>query len=388
VNTLNLHAVQGRVGHAHAAGDDWRRALSACGDALSSARAHGALGLIYVTESWATHLGDMAATLQSRLGVGHWVGCAGQGIFAANTQYLSTPAMSVLVLPVGEDQISPLDTLMTEAAATTQATTPWFRMNAPVLGLVHADPRNSETENMIRALMSDDVGGGFVVGGLTAVVQGSSQLAGSPAAGGLSGVLLASSVPVATTLTQGCTPMGGFRRVTSGRRGVIGEIDGRRALDVLKDDVGELLARDLRRMGGYVHVALPVDGSDTGDYTVRNLLGVDAGSGVIAVGADLNAGDALMFVRRDPASAQKDLVRALEALKKRIGARRILAGHYVSCVARPAMFGLVGGEAELIRDTMGDFPLTGFFANGEICGSRLYGYTGVLTVFLDQPPGH
>jgi small ligand-binding sensory domain FIST len=36
----------------------------------------------------------------------------------------------------------------------------------------------------------------------------------------------------------------------------------------------------------------------------------------------------------------------------------------------------------MIRDTLGDFPLAGFFGNGEIFGRRLYGYTGVLVVFL------
>jgi small ligand-binding sensory domain FIST len=35
----------------------------------------------------------------------------------------------------------------------------------------------------------------------------------------------------------------------------------------------------------------------------------------------------------------------------------------------------------MIRKTLGDFPLTGFFANGEIHHNRLYGYTGVLTLF-------
>jgi hypothetical protein len=29
----------------------------------------------------------------------------------------------------------------------------------------------------------------------------------------------------------------------------------------------------------------------------------------------------------------------------------------------------------------GDFPLIGFFANGEISRDRLYGHTGVLTLF-------
>ena len=34
------------------------------------------------------------------------------------------------------------------------------------------------------------------------------------------------------------------------------------------------------------------------------------------------------------------------------------------------------------RKALGDFPLVGFFCNGEISHNRLYGYTGVLTLFL------
>ena len=30
---------------------------------------------------------------------------------------------------------------------------------------------------------------------------------------------------------------------------------------------------------------------------------------------------------------------------------------------------------------LGDFPLIGFFANGEISRDRLYGHTGILTLF-------
>ena len=44
-------------------------------------------------------------------------------------------------------------------------------------------------------------------------------------------------------------------------------------------------------------------------------------------------------------------------------------------------------DARLVEDeadtfALGDFPLVGFFANGEICNNRLYGYTGVLALFL------
>lgn len=36
----------------------------------------------------------------------------------------------------------------------------------------------------------------------------------------------------------------------------------------------------------------------------------------------------------------------------------------------------------MIQQQLGDFPLVGFFANGEIYNGRLYGYTGMLTLFL------
>lgn len=374
------------VAHAHAAGDDWRRALAACGDALAGQRPDGALGLIYVTELWAPHLADMAATLKARLGVPHWAGCAGFGIFARDAEYMRAAALSVLVLPVAAGQLALLDPVTDEAAARTQAATPWCRLNAPVLGIVHADPRNPALEAIVAALMADDVGGGFVVGGLTALSAAPMQYADGAASGGVSGVLISSAVPVAAALSQGCAPIGAVHRVTMGRNGLIAELDGRKALDVLTAEAGEAFARDLRRLGGTIHVALPVGGSDRRDYTVRNLMGLDPRSGVIAVGADLGAGDALMFVRRDPAAARADFARALGELKARIGPRTVVAGHYVSCVARgPQMFGPGGGETRLIRAALGDFPLTGFFANGEICGSRIYGYTGVLTVFLDRP---
>ena len=36
----------------------------------------------------------------------------------------------------------------------------------------------------------------------------------------------------------------------------------------------------------------------------------------------------------------------------------------------------------MIRNELGDFPLAGFYANGEISHNRLYTYTGVLSLFL------
>jgi small ligand-binding sensory domain FIST len=45
---------------------------------------------------------------------------------------------------------------------------------------------------------------------------------------------------------------------------------------------------------------------------------------------------------------------------------------------------LLGGpsaELQLIRHELGEIPLVGFFASGEMLDGELYGYTGVLTLF-------
>jgi len=58
-------------------------------------------------------------------------------------------------------------------------------------------------------------------------------------------------------------------------------------------------------------------------------------------------------------------------------------GIYISCLGRGReQFGNDSEEIKMIHQTLGDFPLTGFFANGEIHHNKLYGYTGVLTLFV------
>jgi small ligand-binding sensory domain FIST len=47
------------------------------------------------------------------------------------------------------------------------------------------------------------------------------------------------------------------------------------------------------------------------------------------------------------------------------------------------LFGTDSEEMKLVREELGDLPVAGFYANGEISHTRLYGYTGVLTVFLE-----
>ena len=57
----------------------------------------------------------------------------------------------------------------------------------------------------------------------------------------------------------------------------------------------------------------------------------------------------------------------------------------MSCTGRGGgHFGGPSAEMQIVRHALGDVPLVGFYAAGEIAGQQLYGYTGVLTVFVSD----
>jgi len=114
---------------------------------------------------------------------------------------------------------------------------------------------------------------------------------------------------------------------------------------------------------------------------VRNLVGIDPARGIVAIGDLVEAGNPIMFCRRDTESATKDMTRMLASIRQGLYSKP-RGGVYYSCIGRGAhLFGPDSEELSMIKDEFGDFPLVGFFCNGEISHNRLYGYTGVLTLF-------
>jgi small ligand-binding sensory domain FIST len=195
-----------------------------------------------------------------------------------------------------------------------------------------------------------------------------------------SGVLFASGLGISTSLTQGCTPIGPVRSVTKVHENLLIELDGEPALTTLQTDLGSDRVEDLRAAANSLHAALPVPGSDRADYTVRNLTGIDLAQRIVGIAATPDPGDKVMFCRRDTAAARKDLERMVKEVAGRLKSPP-RGGIYVSCLARgPNLFDR-NEELTIIREGLGDFPIAGFYANGEIAHNRIYGYTGVLTVF-------
>jgi small ligand-binding sensory domain FIST len=338
--------------YGHAAGP-WRECVSACAGRLG--RPGRGLGFVYFTDALLDHAKDILQELRSLTGVEDWVGSVGVGVLATGAEYQDEPALAAMVADVGGFSVfSGRNPLKGE----------------PHFAVVHADPGAPDVAGLI-ADMSAKVTTGFIVGGLSSSRSRTVQIANAVFSGGLSGAALEPEVAVATRLTQGCVPFPGRFRVTECAQNIIGALDGRPALDVLKEVIGT--ERN-------VLVGIPVPGSDTGDYTARNLVGVDPRNKLIAIGDVVAPGAELFFCRRDEQAARADLSRIVGELKSAVPQPR--GALYFSCLARGEhMFGSRGAELGLIRGVLGEVPLVGFFCNGEISRDRLYGYTGVLTLF-------
>ncbi|MET4806894.1 FIST C-terminal domain-containing protein [Limibacillus sp. MBR-115] len=362
-------------------GADWSACLSAALAEIGRLPDQANIGFIYATDELAKDWDDILVALRSRTSVDNWLGTVGVGVAASGWEAHDQPALVLLIGRLPEEDFRVFGPLVDSLSELETKHGAWLGDKHPTLALVHADPTNPHIADMIPAL--SQVSGCFLVGGLTASRSPSQpQAAGGAVTGGLSGVFFGSRVLAATALSQGCTALGDSHVITAADQNVIETLDGRPAYEVLRETVGELLMRDPRRLAGYITVGFPISGSDTGDYLVRNLVGLDPNSGLVAVGEEVTVGQRVFFARRDPQSAVRDLCRMLEGIESRIeGVPK--AGIYVSCSARgPHLFGVNSEELKLVREVLGDFPLVGFYAGGEISNDRLYAYTGVLTLLL------
>ncbi|WP_294770855.1 FIST N-terminal domain-containing protein [uncultured Rhodoferax sp.] len=419
--------------YAHATHPQWPMAA---GLVLAQLRAqmalHGyasapTLGLIYITDHYAPHAQHILDMLSGELPlVTDWSGTVGIGIAANNVEYFDEPALAVMLLELPSDEyrvfsgIAPLG-LGFEAHT----------------ALVHADGDTPDLVELIEE-MAARTDAGYLFGGLSSsrtqsvqfAVAADGNLSGFGAAsgvlhGGLSGVAFGEGVGLVSRVTQGCKPVSRARVVTEAVHNVVISLDGEPALDVMLRDLGISLERPQEALevvratlvglvqspeaGGAVDSALVRQTGNLGsDVTVRHIIGLDPGRRGIAIASQVQTGAHMAFCQRNREAAQADLVRICAEVREELEpqeltletahalqqseaeaaphpARRVAGAVYVSCSGRGGPhFGGPSAELQIVRRALGDVPLVGFFAGGEIARNQLFGYTGVLTVFTSD----
>lgn len=423
----------------HATHPQWRMAVALvlaqlrAQMALPTHAAAPTLGLLYITDHYAGEARAVLDFLAAELpGVTDWSGTVGVGVSANNAEYFDEPALSVMLLDLPPDQYRVFSGV---APLPHSSVAGGFAAHT---ALVHADGQTPELAELLGEVASRTATG-YLFGGLSAsrgasvqfALSGNGNLPGQGHAdgvfdGGLSGVAFGPGARLVSRVTQGCQPIGRTSTITAAQDNVVLALDGEPALDVLLDTLGVSLQGDpqpaLRSVratlvglsdaaGGAASLAdapLPRRTGHFGtDTRVRHIVGLDAGRQGVAVADRVEPGMRLAFCQRHVAAARADLMRICAEIREELApaeaesspsgagvalsvpsgpveGRAIRGAVYVSCSGRGGPhFGGPSAELQIVRHALGDVPLAGFFAGGEIAHRHLYGYTGVLTVFTD-----
>ena len=379
------------------------------------------LGLLYITDRYARSAQEILDHLGAELPeVTDWSGTVGVGIAASNVEYFDEPALAVMLCALPPDQYRVFSGVAPLAVGDGMG----FE---PHTALVHADAGTPDVAELI-AEMAQRTATGYLFGGLASsrseslqfAIGGNGNIKGHGAAGGvfrggLSGVAFGAGIALVSRVTQGCQPVAAQRVITAAESNLIVELDGEPALEVLLRDTGISLDQPQAAMTALraTLVGLTEAGGDavgrTGnfgaDVVVRHIIGLDPGRNAVAVADRVEPGMRMAFCQRNPQAARADLMRICAEIREELepqemclpvaaalaapeaGAapsaeRRIAGAVYVSCAGRGGPhFGGPSAELQIVRRALGDVPLVGFFASGEIARHHLYGYTGVLTVF-------
>lgn len=424
--------------YAHASHPQWRMAAA---QVLAQLRAQMALptyaqapslALLYITDHCADQAQDILDHLSAELPeVTDWAGGVGVGIAANGVEYFDEPALAVMLCDLSPDRYR-----VFSGVAPLSACGPGPGGFVAHTALLHADPGLHDVAGLITEV-AERTTSGYVFGGLVGSRTTNIQFAFSSAgqvrrqgsvggalSGGLSGVAFGPDVGLVSRVTQGAQPVGRTHNITAIDNNLVLELDGEPALQVLLRELGISLAepqpameRLRRTLVGLIPPQLrPPDGAPERqvrgqfgpEVMVRHIIGLDPARHGVAVAQTVPLGTRLAFCERHAKGASADLVRVCSEIREELSpepvalavesvpepaacagaARSIVGAVYVSCAGRGGHhFGAPNAELQIVRRALGDVPLVGFFAAGEIAHQQLYGYTGVLTVFTAPRDG-
>ncbi|MBV8125757.1 MAG: FIST C-terminal domain-containing protein [Burkholderiaceae bacterium] len=346
------------------------------------------LGWIYFSEHYQSHADGLLSELQLRWPGTAWVGGSAIGVCATATEYFDEPALVLMLCDLPQEQfqifsgIHPLRHWPAETA------------------LVHSDSSNPDLPALLDEL-AVQTHSQYLFGGITSGRMQGVQIANGVWQGGLSGVAFGPDVSLVSRVSQGCRSLGRTRHITQCERNLVLTLNDQPALDCLMHDLtlpAQPAQGDWRGTIARLRhtlVALHLDtqaavraGSYGDEVLVRHLLGIDPARRGILVADVPELGQPLSFCERNAEAARRDLMRICTEIREELEDHdaspvRMSGAIYISCSGRGgAHFGAPHAELQWIQHALGDMPLAGFFAGGEIAHQNIYGYTGVLTVFL------
>ena len=345
--------------------------------------------IVFASDEHTKYAGSLQQALSSALGTPYVVGCSAAGVLGADREIDEGPGLGVLA--VASDQLTATPFLFQDAGD--RGLTAATRLGQRMLGskdsgdllLVWPDPFHVRPDLLLTGIDALLPGIPVVGGASSSRHNGPTlQFCGTEAASSaVSGVRIGGRFRHSVVVTQGCAPLGPPLKATQVHENLILELDGRPALDVIREQAPEGSLDDPAVAALTLFVGLvPSNAADT-DYLVRNIVSIDPDTGVVALADRLAEGQRLVLAARQPEAARRDLERVLERVRSENDGSAYRFGLYFNCRARGrALYREPDVDATLLGRYLPGVPLLGFFCDAEMAPlggqNRLFTYSGVL----------
>ena len=379
-----------------------RAALSECAASVRAAMGDAApdLAVVFASSEYAADYAGLPELAGELLGPQTLVlGCSGGGIIGGGAEVEQEPAVSLTVACLPEVGIKPIRLEGSGLPSLDAAPDDWhdalgvYPADEPHFVLL-VDPMSFPAQNLLLG-MDYAYPSAAKIGGLASAAQGARQnglfLGREYHDSGAVGVALSGNIIVETVVAQGCRPIGEPMRITRSDRNFLVELDDQPPIDVLRriyQRAGQR-DRDLMQHSLFLGVVMDefIDAPRQGDFLIRNVMGMDQRSGVLAIGEMLKEGQLVQFHLRDAETSADDLTAVLERYAIENRENPAHGALLFSCLGRGKyLYGKSNHDTEVFHAKVGaSVPLGGFFCNGEIGpvggATFLHGYTSSFGIF-------
>ncbi len=376
------------------------------------------LGIVFLSSAFASDYSRLVPLLLEKLPMPILIGCGGGGIIGMKQVYEvaeieGMPALSLTVAHLPDVEIKA------------------FRLDSDRLPDLDSPPQDwidlvgvGPEKNPQFILLSDPMAAGIndLLAGLDFAYPQSVKVGGLASGSGMAnqgnlffydhnqstaflygqgtiGVALSGKIQIDAIVAQGCRPIGQPYQVSQGERNIIteilvpdektGDLEPRPPLEELRDLIQTLNDKDKELAQTSLFVGIVGDEFklmlQSGDFLIRNLLGVDPRHGAIAIGDRVRPGQRIQFHLRDAQTSAEELNYLVKNYQTTLNGNPTQAAILFSCLGRGKfLYDVPNFDSELFRGYINNIPLAGFFCSGEIgpIGQRtfLHGYTSVFAI--------
>lgn len=355
------------------------------------------LAFVFFSAHHAAQATVISTMLQDELQTEVCVGCSGEGVIGGSEELETTPGLTLWVSRLPRVKLTPLRLSFSDLQDQIKLTGWPGSAVSDSTFILFADPFTTPMQDVL-SVMADRYPTAKAIGGLAGGGHdtGANRLLLNNEVfdGGLVGVQLTGPLAVRTVISQGCRPIGDRFVITKAEHNLIYELGGKPALQRLQDVFESLESAHRRDAHLALHLGIVIDEHrnhfERGDFLVRNLIGADQQAGAIAIGDVVQEGQTVQFHLRDGKSASEDL-QVLLATDRTTHRTSPLGALLFSCCGRgQGLFGRPHHDSGVVHERVGNIPVAGFFAQGEIgpVGGRnfLHGYTASVALFAEPEP--